>query len=198
MQVVFASNNAGKTREVATHLAGLGIELLPQGQFAIESIEETGLSFVENAILKARHASQLAGLPAIADDSGIEVDALQGAPGVQSARYGGPDADDSMNNARLLKALDNTPDSERTARFQCIIVYMRHATDPTPIICQGAWEGLILRQPRGENGFGYDPLFWLPDLQCTAAELDLDQKNRFSHRGHALRKLLTALRSEVS
>src|SRR5690625_1818029 len=116
MQVVFASNNAGKTREVATHLAGLGIELLSQGQLAIESIEETGLSFVENAILKARHASQLAGLPAIADDSGIEVDALQGAPGVQSARYGGPDADDSMNNARLLKALDNTPDSERTAR----------------------------------------------------------------------------------
>lgn len=193
MKVVFASNNTGKTREVAAQLSGLGFELLPQSQFGIRPVEETGLSFVENALLKARHASRISGLPAIADDSGIEVDALQGAPGVHSARYGGPDADDATNNARLLQALDAVPDPERTARYQCIMVYLRHAADPTPIICQGSWEGLVLRQPRGDGGFGYDPLFWLPDLQCTAAELALDQKNRFSHRGRALKQLLDTL-----
>jgi XTP/dITP diphosphohydrolase len=198
MQVVFASNNAGKTREVAAQLAGLGIELLPQSQFGVQSVEETGLSFVENAILKARHASRISGLPAIADDSGIEVDALQGAPGVHSARYGGPDADDAANNARLLQALDAVAEPERTARYQCVMVFLRHAADPTPIICQGSWEGLILRQPRGDGGFGYDPLFWLPDLQCTAAELGLDQKNRFSHRGRALRQLLETLSGNTS
>lgn len=196
MQVVFASSNVGKTREVAAQLSGLGIELLPQSQFDIQPVEETGLSFVENAILKARHASRISGLPAIADDSGIEVDALQGAPGVHSARYSGADADDAANNAQLLQALDSVPDSKRTARYQCVMVYLRHASDPTPIISQGHWEGRILRQPRGEGGFGYDPLFWLPEQQCTVAELDLAQKNRISHRGRALKQLLNTLRGD--
>lgn len=143
MQVVFASNNAGKTREVAAALAGLDIELVPQSQFQVVEAEETGLTFVENALLKARNACRQTGLPAIADDSGVEVDALNGAPGVYSARYAGPGADDAANNARLLRELADVPDSQRTARYQCVMVYLRHADDPTPIICQAAWEGLF-------------------------------------------------------
>lgn len=197
MKVVFASNNSGKTREVAAHLQDLHIELLPQSQFGVPSVEETGLTFVENAILKARHACRSTDLPAIADDSGIEVDALRGAPGIYSARYAGPDADDAANNARLLEALAETPDAERTARYQCVMVYLRHADDPTPIICQGTWDGLVLRETRGTGGFGYDPLFWLPQQGCTAAELDLATKNRLSHRGQALRCLLNALQRNI-
>lgn len=197
MRVVLASNNEGKTREVAAELQGLGIELLPQSHFGVEPADETGLTFVENAILKARHACRHTGLPSIADDSGIEVDALNGAPGIYSARYAGPDADDAANNARLLQALAETSDAERSARYQCVMVYLRHAEDPTPIICQASWEGYVLREPRGNGGFGYDPLFFLPDLGCTAAELDLAAKNRVSHRGQALRKLIDALRGNI-
>lgn len=197
MRVVLASNNEGKTREVAAELQGLGIELLPQSHFGVEPAEETGLTFVENAILKARQACRHTGLPSIADDSGIEVDALNGAPGIYSARYAGPNADDAANNARLLQALAEKPDAERSARYQCVMVYMRHAEDPTPIICQASWDGYVLREPRGSGGFGYDPLFFLPDLDCTAAELDLAAKNRVSHRGQALRKLVEALRGNI-
>lgn len=197
MKVVFASNNAGKTREVAAVLAELELELVPQADFQVAEAEETGLTFVENAILKARNACRQTDLPAIADDSGVEVDALRGAPGVYSARYAGADADDAANNARLLQELAQVPEAERTARYQCIMVYLRHAEDPTPIIAQAAWEGVILREPRGEGGFGYDPLFWLPQSQQTAAEMDLDTKNRLSHRGQALRQLLAALRTSI-
>lgn len=197
MKVVFASNNAGKTREVAAVLAELELELVPQADFQVTEAEETGLTFVENAILKARNACRQTGLPAIADDSGVEVDALRGAPGVYSARYAGADADDAANNARLLQELAQVPEAERTARYQCIMVYLRHAEDPTPIIAQAAWEGVILREPRGAGGFGYDPLFWLPQSQQTAAEMDLDTKNRLSHRGQALRQLLAALRASI-
>lgn len=197
MQVVFASNNAGKTQEVAAVLAELDFELIPQSQFKVVEAEETGLTFVENAIIKARNACQQTGLPAIADDSGVEVDALRGAPGVYSARYAGPAADDAANNARLLQELAATPEAERTARYQCVMVYLRHAADPTPLIAQAAWEGMILREPRGTGGFGYDPLFWLPASQQTAAEMDLATKNRLSHRGQALRQLLAALRERL-
>lgn len=192
-RVVFASNNAGKTREVAQILAGLEIELLPQSVFGVPSVEETGLSFVENAILKARHACQHTGLPAIADDSGIEVDFLLGAPGIYSARFAGPGASDADNNAKLIAALADAAPEQRTARYQCVMVFMRHPSDPTPLICQGSWEGRLLDIPRGSGGFGYDPLFLLPELGKTAAELDAETKNRLSHRGKALRSLVAAL-----
>jgi XTP/dITP diphosphohydrolase len=190
-RIVLASNNAGKVREIGQLLAAHKTEIIPQREFAIEDIEETGLTFVENAILKARHAAKQSGLPAIADDSGIEVDALQGAPGIYSARYAGEGADDQANNNKLLEALKGMPEEQRTARFQCLLVYMRHATDPTPLICQGTWEGRILEEPQGENGFGYDPLFWVPTEGCSSAELDPEVKNRLSHRGQALRLLLS-------
>ncbi len=189
-RIVLASNNAGKVREIGQLLATQQIEVIPQREFAIEDIEETGLTFVENAILKARHAAQHSGLPAIADDSGIEVDALQGAPGIYSARYAGEPGDDQANNRKLLEELKGLPDEQRTARFQCLLVYMRHAADPTPLICQGTWEGRILHELQGDNGFGYDPLFWVPTEGCSSAELDPEVKNRLSHRGQALRLLL--------
>ncbi|OOZ37325.1 RdgB/HAM1 family non-canonical purine NTP pyrophosphatase [Solemya velesiana gill symbiont] len=191
--IVLASNNPGKIREINQLLAEQQIVVVPQKEYDIPEAEETGLTFVGNAILKARNAARHSGLPAIADDSGIEVDALKGAPGIYSARYAGAGSDDTANNRKLLEALEDVADPERTARFQCVMVYMRHAEDPTPIICQGTWEGLILRQPQGENGFGYDPLFLVPDQGCTSAQLSADQKNSLSHRGQALRKLLAAL-----
>lgn len=191
--VVLASNNKNKVRELGQLLADQDMEILPQSSFDIPEIEETGLTFVENAILKARNASALSGLPAIADDSGLEVDALQGAPGIYSARFAGPDASDAENNAKLLAELAEVPDEQRTARFQCLLVYMRHAKDPTPIICQGTWEGLVLRRPQGENGFGYDPLFFVAEKNCSAAELPAEVKNAMSHRGQALQCLLEAL-----
>jgi XTP/dITP diphosphohydrolase len=187
--IVLASNNAGKVREINQLLEGAGIRVVPQGDFGVPEADETGLSFVENAILKARNAAQHSGLPAIADDSGIEVDALHGAPGIHSARYAGPRASDADNVAKLLHALDSVPASERDARFQCVLVYLRHAADPTPLICQGTWEGRILRAPRGANGFGYDPVFFVPTHGCSAAELDSTVKNDLSHRGQALRRL---------
>ncbi len=193
MKVVLASNNKGKLRELGELLAEHDIELVPQGELDIPEAVEDGLSFVENAILKARHACTLSGLPAIADDSGLEVDALKGAPGIHSARYAGTHGDDAANNRKLLEALRGVPDEDRTARFQCVMVFMRHAKDPTPLICQGSWEGRILCEPRGENGFGYDPLFWVADENATAAELPADVKNALSHRGKALRKLMQRL-----
>ncbi len=189
-RIVLASNNAGKLREFNHILADQPVEVIAQAEFCFAEVEETGLSFVENAILKARNASQHTGLPAIADDSGIEVDALNGAPGIYSARFAGEGATDQQNLEKLLRDMGDVADLDRTARFQCLLVYIRHANDPTPQIFQGTWQGSILHQPRGENGFGYDPIFLVPDLQCSSAELEPAVKNRISHRGQAMQKLL--------
>jgi len=189
-RVVLASNNKGKLREFADLLSGLNLDIIPQAQLGVSDADETGLTFVENAIIKARHAARITGSPAIADDSGIEVDVLNGVPGIYSARYSGPAASDEANNLKLLQALDGVPEAQRSARYQCLIVYMRHALDPTPIICSGSWEGRILTEPRGVGGFGYDPIFFVPTHQCSGGELDKFEKNRISHRGQALRKLL--------
>ncbi len=195
-RVVLASNNKGKVREFGEVLADFHMEIVPQSAFDVPEAEETGLTFVENAILKARNAAARAGLPAIADDSGIEVDALRGAPGIRSARFAGPGASDQANLDKLLAELDGVPEERRGARFQCLVVYLEHAEDPTPIICQGTWEGRIVREPRGENGFGYDPVFLVAGRDLTAAELSAEQKNAISHRGQALRKLVVALKAE--
>ncbi len=195
-QIVLASNNAGKVREFNQILADLEVEVLPQAELGVEEIEETGLSFVENAILKARNAAQHTGLPALADDSGIEVDALNGAPGIYSARFAGTGATDQANLELLLDKLNGQPPEQRTARFQCLLVFLRHGQDPTPLICQGTWEGRILEAPRGDNGFGYDPVFEVPELGKSSAELDSDEKNRRSHRGQALQKLVAALHEQ--
>ncbi|MCU7843746.1 MAG: RdgB/HAM1 family non-canonical purine NTP pyrophosphatase [Candidatus Thiodiazotropha sp. (ex Monitilora ramsayi)] len=192
-KIVLASNNAGKVREINQLLASAQIQVVPQREFDIPDAVEDGLSFVENAIKKARHASSLSGLPAIADDSGIEVDALSGAPGIYSARFAGEGASDQANLEKLLEIVKDIPGDQRTARFQCLMVYMRHAEDPTPIICQGTWEGRLLHQPQGENGFGYDPIFFVPTHGCSSAELPPEVKNSLSHRGQALQKLLQAL-----
>ena len=190
-----ASSNPGKLREINQILGDLGVKVLPQSDFDVPDAEETGLSFVENAILKARHAAQLTGLPAIADDSGLEVDALKGAPGIYSARFSGPGATDEKNLQKLLKELKDVPENERSARFQCLMVFMSHAEDPTPLICQGTWEGRILFEPKGEGGFGYDPIFYVPSEDCASAELAPELKNRLSHRGQALTKLMQALQA---
>jgi XTP/dITP diphosphohydrolase len=194
-RIVLASNNAGKVREFNQLLSDSELEVVPQSEFSVPDIEETGLSFVENAILKARNAAQHTGLPAIADDSGLEVDALGGAPGIYSARYAGAGANDLDNLEKLLDRLRDVDDDQRSARFQCLMVYMRHAQDPTPRIFQGTWEGRILRHPRGSGGFGYDPVFLVPDMNRASAELPPDVKNRLSHRGQALRQLVASLRS---
>lgn len=190
---MLASSNKGKLQEINQIIGGLGMEALPQSDFDVPDADETGLSFVENSILKARHAAELTGLPAIADDSGLEVDALNGAPGIYSARFAGMGASDADNVQKLLTDLKDVPEAERTARFQCLMVFMAHAEDPTPLICQGSWEGRILFAPQGESGFGYDPVFWVPSEQCASAELAPEQKNRLSHRAQALQKLLAAL-----
>jgi len=195
--IVLASNNAGKVREINELLSAEGIRVIPQGELGVPEAEETGLSFVENALLKARNAAEHSGLASIADDSGIEIDALKGSPGIYSARYAGAGASDAANVDRLLTELRDVPEAERTARFRCLMVYMRHAQDPTPVICQGTWEGRILFAPRGENGFGYDPVFYVPETGCSAAELPSAAKNRLSHRGQALAKLVRYLRDEA-
>ena len=194
--IVLASSNPGKVREINQLLVELDMHVVPQGDYGVTDAEETGLTFVENAILKARNAAAHTGLPAIADDSGIEVDALNGAPGIYSARYAGTGASDQDNLQKLLDALRDIPEAERTARFQCLMVYMRHGEDPTPLICQGTWEGRILLEPRGDNGFGYDPVFHVPTHSCSSAELEPDVKNALSHRGQALRLMLAALREQ--
>ena len=193
--IVLASGNQGKVKEIQQLLSPLGWHVTPQTEWGFEEAEETGLTFVENAIIKARHASRLTGLPALADDSGLAVTALGGAPGIYSARFAGPKCSDSDNIAKLLRQLTDTPEQERHASFHCVIVFLRHAEDPTPIICQGRWDGYITTTPQGTQGFGYDPVFWVPDLQCTAAQLTLEQKHQYSHRGHALRALLRELQA---
>jgi len=195
--IVLASSNAGKVREFSQLLGGLQLAVVPQSQFNVADADETGLTFVENAILKARNAAQHTRLPAIADDSGLEVDALHGAPGIYSARYAGPKASDSENLEKLLGMLNDVPEAQRGARFQCVLVYLRHALDPTPLICQGTWEGRILTHPRGANGFGYDPVFFVPTHQCSAAELPPELKNSLSNRGQALRQLLAGLPGRI-
>ena len=192
-KIVLASNNPGKVREFNALFSEHEIEVVPQAEFGVEEAEETGLTFVENSILKARNAAQHTGLAAIADDSGIEVDALNGPPGIYSARYAGKGASDQQNLKKLLHELADIPEEKRSARFQCLIVYMRHAEDPTPLICQGTWEGRILTRPQGENGFGYDPVFYVPEHNCSSAELPAEVKNRISHRGQALRLLMSTL-----
>jgi XTP/dITP diphosphohydrolase len=192
--IVLASSNPGKIREIQAILDGHPI--LPQSQFNVVEAEETGSTFVENAIIKARNAAHFAQLPAIADDSGLVVDALDGAPGVISARYAGTGASDQDNLNKLLSELEGIPDNQRTARFICVMVLMRHATDPCPVIAQGVWEGLIMTLAQGENGFGYDPVFWVPEFTCASAQLSPELKNSVSHRGQALRTLIAALGSE--
>ena len=189
-KLVLASANPGKIKELQELLADQDITIVPQGDLSIPDIEETGLTFVENAILKARNAAALSGLPAIADDSGLEVDYLLGAPGIYSARYAGSDANDTTNREKLLAALLDVPAKNRNARYQTVIVYLRHAEDPTPIICQGTWEGRIAFEDRGSEGFGYDPIFYVPETDCHAAELDKATKHSLSHRGKAIAQFL--------
>ncbi len=196
-EIVLASSNPGKVREINQLLAELDLHVQPQGELGVIDAEETGLTFVENAILKARNAARHTGLPAIADDSGIEVDALQGAPGIYSARFAGNGASDQTNLDKLLTELKDVPEAQRSARFQCLMVYMQHADDPTPLICQGTWEGSILFEPKGDNGFGYDPVFHVPTHHCSSAELPAGTKNSLSHRGQALRKLVMALQQSA-
>ena len=193
-RIVLATGNQGKVRELGALLAQLDIEIVPQSEFDVPEADETGLSFVENAIIKARNAAAHTGLPAIADDSGLEVDWLKGAPGIYSSRYAGIDANSQDNVKKLLTEMKDVPDLERSARFQCLLVFMEHDKDPTPLICQGSWEGRILHQQRGDGGFGYDPVFYVPSHDCASAELAPELKNQLSHRGQALRQLAAAMK----
>ncbi len=194
--IVLASGNPGKLREFQNMLSHLGLTVAPQSEFDVSNAEETGLTFVENAIIKARHACQATGSPAIADDSGIEVDALDGAPGIYSARFSGPECDDSHNNLKLLDSLKGLAPEKRTARYQCILVFMKHEKDPTPLIAQGSWEGQILESPVGDNGFGYDPIFWVPTHNCSSAQLSKETKNAISHRAIAMKVLLQQIQTQ--
>ena len=191
--IVLASGNKGKLREFQQMFADLPYQIEPQSNYSVGDVEETGLTFVENAIIKARHAAAVTGLPCIADDSGIEVDALKGAPGIYSARYAGVGAGDKANLNKLIEDTKHLPEDQRNCRFQCVLVMMRHANDPTPLIAQASWEGILLSEPSGENGFGYDPIFWLTDQQCTSAQLAPEVKDQLSHRGQALRKLVSII-----
>ncbi len=193
-KIVLATGNMGKVREFAAVLAGFELEIVPQSAFNVAEAEETGLTFVENAILKARNAALHTGLPALADDSGLAVDVLNGAPGIYSARYAGPGAGDRANIDKLLAELRGVPSEQRIARFVCVLALLHHPADPTPLICQGSWDGVILTEPHGANGFGYDPVFFVPGENRTAAELKPADKNRLSHRGRALAQLAQALK----
>ena len=195
---VLATGNQGKVKEMSELLNSFSIEVLPQSQFNVPDVPETGTTFVENAIIKARHASKLTGLPAIADDSGLEVDFLNGQPGIYSARFAGENATDQDNIDKLLTKLEGITPEQRKARFQCVLVYMRHALDPTPIICQGSWEGSITESVVGKNGFGYDPVFWVESEQSTSAQLDKQRKSELSHRGKALTQLVALLEKQLS
>jgi len=194
-KVVLATGNAGKVRELASLLADFGLDVVAQTALGVSSAEETGLTFIENAILKARHAAQVTGLPAIADDSGLAVNALGGAPGIYSARYAGEEASDQQNLEKLLQALQDVPDGQRQAQFHCVLVYMRHAEDPTPLVFHGSWDGIITHTPAGVGGFGYDPIFYVPDEGKTASQLTREEKIAISHRGQALKLLLEAMRN---
>ena len=193
-RVILASNNPGKLREISEMMTGLHLEILPQSKFNVPEIEETGATFIENAILKARNASKCTGLPAIGDDSGIEVDALNGAPGIYSSRYAGEAASDEANLYKLIEEVKKLPQDKRTIRFVCSMAYVRDAGDPAPVIAEGVWEGIAVTEPKGKNGFGYDPMFYVPTHNCTSAELPPDVKNRISHRGKALKKLVEQLK----
>ena len=192
-KVVLATGNAGKVRELASLLSDFGLDVVAQTDLGVDSAEETGLTFIENAILKARHAAQITGLPAIADDSGLAVNALGGAPGIYSARYSGEDATDQQNLEKLLHTLQDVPDDKRQAQFHCVLVYMRHAEDPTPIVCHGSWPGVITREAAGSGGFGYDPLFRALGQTVSVAEMDAQLKNTLSHRGQAMQALAARL-----
>ena len=192
-KIILASGNQGKLKEFQQLLSDCGFDIYPQSEFFSESAEETGLTFVENALIKARYACQKTGLPALADDSGIEVDALNGRPGIYSARYAGLQANDLDNNKKLLQELSSVRAEKRSARYHAVLVYMRHAEDPVPLICHASWEGFILHEEKGTGGFGYDPLFWVPTHNCAAAELSKDEKNRISHRGKAMQVLLKSI-----
>jgi len=194
-KVVLATGNAGKVRELASLLNDFGLDVVAQTELGVDSVEETGLTFIENAIIKARHAAKVTGLPALADDSGLAVDMLGGAPGIYSARFSGVDASDQQNLEKLLEELQDVPDDKRQAQFHCVLVYMRHADDPTPLVCHGSWQGVITREQAGSGGFGYDPIFFVPSLGKTAAELTREEKSAISHRGQALKQLLEALRN---
>ena len=195
LRVVLASNNRGKLAELTALLAPYQVQVLPLSRFTNEAVEETGDTFIANALLKARHASQVSGLPAIADDSGIEVDALHGAPGVYSARYAGEPSNDAANNAKLIAALKNIPDTARGARFRCVLAYVRSADDGSPVLADTAWEGQVLHAPRGEHGFGYDSLFLPEGSELSAAEMSHEAKNHVSHRAQAMRLLLQQLQA---
>ena len=190
--LVLASSNPGKLNELRNLLHEFEWRVIPQTDLSVPDADETGLSFVENAIIKARNACMHTGLPAIADDSGLEVDALNGEPGIYSARFAGKHGDNGLNNRLVLEKMVDIPASRRSARYQCVLVFMRHAKDPTPLICQASWEGLITTEEQGNNGFGYDPIFWLPEKKCTAAELDKEEKNHLSHRGRAMQLFLAS------
>lgn len=194
-KIVLATGNQGKVKELSNMLGGFDVSVVPQSEFNVSEVAETGTTFVENAIIKARHAAKITGLPAIADDSGLAVDALGGAPGVYSARYAGSEASDKDNIDKLLSEMQFVDEHQRTARFLCVLVFMRSAEDPTPIICQGEWHGHISQVCRGEQGFGYDPVFWLSAQNQTVAQLPAEVKNRLSHRGKALQLLIERLGS---
>jgi len=189
-EIVLASNNQGKAREINALLDSTRFNAISQSDFNVEEVEETGLTFIENALIKARNAALFTHHPVIADDSGIEVLALKGRPGIYSARYAGRDASDAENLNKLIEDIKPLSEEDRKARFVCLMVYLRHAEDPTPIISQGIWDGYVITDPRGNNGFGYDPMFYVPSHNCTSAELSADIKNQLSHRGQALRKLV--------
>ena len=193
-KIVLATGNQGKVREMADVLSDFGFNVVAQSEFNVSDVAETGTTFIENAIIKARHAAKETGLPAIADDSGLEVDALNGAPGVYSARYSGEGATDQKNIDKMLAAMEGIPAEKRTARFHCVLVLMKHENDPTPLICHGSWEGHITTEQQGENGFGYDPIFWVSEDNCSSAELEPARKKQLSHRGQALKKLFAALK----
>ncbi|RDH82345.1 MAG: non-canonical purine NTP pyrophosphatase [endosymbiont of Galathealinum brachiosum] len=196
-KIVLASGNAGKVLEINELLSDHGIDVIPQTEFDVPEAVEDGLTFVENALKKARHAAKLTGLPAIADDSGIEVDALDKRPGIYSARYSGEGATDTKNYEKMLAELKDVSEEKRSARYWCVMVYLESENDPTPIITQGSLEGRILTAPKGDGGFGYDPIFWLPEQQCTAAELSMEEKNKISHRAIALNALARKLTSKM-
>jgi XTP/dITP diphosphohydrolase len=197
-KIVLASGNRKKVAELTQLLAQFQLQVIPQTDLNVEDVPETGTTFVENAIIKARHAAEVTGLPAIADDSGIEVDYLDGQPGIYSARFSGKHGDDQANNDLLVEKLQGVTTEQRTARYQCVLVFMKHAKDPTPLICHGSWEGRILTEEIGDGGFGYDPLFWCEEHQCSAAELRPEQKAAISHRGKALNELMQKLSNKHS
>ncbi|ERM59817.1 MULTISPECIES: XTP/dITP diphosphatase [Vibrio] len=196
-KIVLATGNQGKVREMADILSEFGFDVVAQSEFNVSEVAETGTTFIENAIIKARHAAKETGLPAIADDSGLEVDYLNGAPGIYSARYSGEGATDKQNIEKLLDAMQGVDVEKRTARFHCVLVLIRHENDPTPLVCHGKWEGRILTEEHGENGFGYDPVFFVPEDNCASAELESSRKKQLSHRGKALASLFKTLKEQA-